>query len=259
MDPFRIYGNVYYVGDSWVCGHLIDTGDGLLLIDAGNCGSPALLIYTIWKLGFDPADIKWLILSHAHFDHIGAAAFLKNMFGTKIYLGRADAKMLRETPELTLIHNTPAFETELPQVDVEIKEGDVIQFGNVTMRFREVPGHTAGCIALFFDAEENGVVKRLGYFGGFGFNTIAKDWLLEYGDTELSMRKTFMESLTKVEDEPVDIYLGNHVRNNKLLEKRKKMLEDPSVNPFIDPGEWKRYLREIQGDLAAFCSDPKNN
>ena len=58
---------------------------------------------------------------------------------------------------------------------VLIHDGDVFTFGSVTMSFREVPGHTAGCIACFFDGEENGVVKRFGYFGGFGFNTIAKD------------------------------------------------------------------------------------
>ena len=86
MEPFRMFGNVYYVGDSWVCVHLIDTGDGLLLIDAGNCENTAMLIYSIWKAGFDPADVKWLIISHGHVDHIGGAKFMREMFGTKIYM-----------------------------------------------------------------------------------------------------------------------------------------------------------------------------
>ena len=58
MEPFRMFGNVYYVGDSWVCVHLIDTGDGLLLIDAGNCGNTAMLMHSIWKAGFNPENVN---------------------------------------------------------------------------------------------------------------------------------------------------------------------------------------------------------
>ena len=259
VDPFRIYGNVYYVGDSWVCVHLVDTGDGLLLIDAGNCGAIHLLIHAIWKLGFDPADVKWLILSHAHVDHFGAAAFLKNMFGTKIYLGARDAQMLREEPELTFIQGCPDLSAELFTPDVLIHEGDVHTFGNTAITFREAPGHTAGCIACFFDGAENGAVKRFGYFGGFGFNTIVKDMLLECGDTTYYRRQEFMDSLKKVEDEPVDIFLGNHTRNNDLLQKRELMLSGVPYNPFVDPAEWKAYMQATQRKLRGFMDDPKNN
>lgn len=259
VEPFRMYGNVYYVGDNWICGHLIDTGDGLLLMDAGNCGGAALLIHTIWKMGFDPSDIKWLILSHAHVDHIGAASFMKNLFGTKLYLGARDAYALKERPDLVYIQGSADLTAQLFEPDVLIHDNDVIKFGNTEVRFREVPGHTAGCIACFFDAVENGITKRCGYFGGFGFNTIAKDILLQYGDTSFYRRREFMESLKKVEDEPVDIFLGNHVRNNKVLEKRRKMLENPEVNPFIDPNEWKAYMIETEEKLQKFMDDPKNN
>lgn len=259
VEPFRIYGNVYYVGDNWVCAHLIDTGDGLLLIDAGNCGAVHLLIHAIWKMGFNPENVKWLILSHAHVDHFGAAAFMKNMFGTKIYLGVRDGQMLQETPELTFIQGCPDLSAELFTPDVLIHDGDVFTFGSVTMSFREVPGHTAGCIACFFDGAENGVVKRFGYFGGFGFNTIGKEMLLECGDPTFYRRQEFMESLKKVEDEPVDIFLGNHTRNNQLMQKRARMLNGADRNPFIDPNEWKAYMQETQKKLRKFMDDPKNN
>ena len=73
VHPFRIWGNVWYVGDSWVCVHLIDTGDGLLLIDSGNCGCTDMLVQAIWEAGFNPKDVKWIIHSHGHLDHIGGA------------------------------------------------------------------------------------------------------------------------------------------------------------------------------------------
>ena len=109
MEPFRMFGNVYYVGDSWVCVHLIDTGDGLLLIDAGNCGNTAMLIHSIWKAGFDPADVKWILLSHGHVDHVGGVKFMRDMFGTKIYMGEPDAIMYREHPEKSYIQDSPDF------------------------------------------------------------------------------------------------------------------------------------------------------
>ena len=175
MEPFHMFGNVYYVGDSWVCVHLIDTGDGLLLIDAGNCGGTAMLIHSIWKAGFNPEDVKWIILSHGHVDHIGAAQFMRNMFGTKIYMGAPDAAMYREHPEKSFVQDSPDLMDELIAPDVEIRDGDELTFGSVKMKFYLVPGHTEGCISFFFDVTEGNRTVLAGYYGGCGFNTLASD------------------------------------------------------------------------------------
>ena len=105
VEPFHLYGPVWYVGDSWVCVHLIDTGDGLLLLDAGNCGTTGMLVNAICEAGFKPSDVKWIIVSHGHYDHFGAVNFFRRMFGTKIYLGAPDAKMFRERPWLSHVQN----------------------------------------------------------------------------------------------------------------------------------------------------------
>ena len=151
VKPFKIYGNLYYVGDDWVCSHLVDTGDGLLLFDGGNCGASAMLVQAIWEAGFNPADVRWLIASHGHMDHIGAANFFRRMFGTKLFLGAPDARMFRERPELSMIHESPNCMDALFAPDVEIQDGDVMRFGNTEIQFYLVPGHTEGCIACFFD------------------------------------------------------------------------------------------------------------
>ena len=93
IEPFQIFGNLYYVGDTWVCVHIVDTGAGLLMLDAGNCGNTALLIESIWEMGFRPEDVKWIILSHGHADHFGAVGFFRRMYGTKIYMGEPDVRM----------------------------------------------------------------------------------------------------------------------------------------------------------------------
>lgn len=259
VKPFQIFGNVWYVGDSWVCAHLVDTGDGLLLIDAGNCGATAMLIQAVWEAGFKPNDIKWCILSHGHLDHIGGALFLRRMFGTKLYLGEPEAKMFLERPELSVIQDSPSPADGLFEPDSVIRDGDVLTFGKTEIACRLVPGHSDGCVALFFDVTDGSSVKRAGYYGGFGFNTLAKDYLIEIGDPTYRMRQVYLDSLEKVRNEKVDIFLGNHTINNKVLEKHKRSLSSPDENPFIDPQEWKAYLDDRRDALLAFMADPKNS
>ena len=260
VHPFQIFGNVYYVGDDWVCVHLIDTGDGLLLIDSGNCGATAMLIQAIWELGFKPNDVKWIIHSHGHLDHIGGAIFFKRMFGTKLYLGVPDAIMFREKPWISAIQDAYNDCDELFVPDYEIQEGDELTFGNTTMRFALVPGHTDGCIAIFFDATDGEKTVRCGYYGGFGFNTLQKDYLIEIGDPEYKTREIYLNSLAKVRHEKVDLFLGNHCINNDTLGRREQMLKNPEgPNPFLDSELWGKYLDQKRDDLLAFMADPKNN
>ncbi|MBQ7566413.1 MAG: MBL fold metallo-hydrolase [Oscillospiraceae bacterium] len=260
VAPFRIYGNVWYVGDNWVCVHLIDTGDGLLLLDAGNCGAEASLLSAIAEAGFRPSDVRWIVLSHGHMDHFGASEFFRDAFGTQVLLGAPDAQMLREQPERTLIHHTGSAAVTLPTVDRELADGETVRFGGTEVMFRLVPGHMDGCVAAFFDAHGELGVKRCGWYGGFGFNTLEKNYLLELGDTSFSRRAIYLESLAKVRDEHVDIFLGNHPHNNDTLGRMRRMLEHPDApNPFLDPDAWGAYLDKKREKLLEFMADPKNN
>lgn len=260
VHPFQLYGNVWYVGDSWVCVHLIDTGDGLLLIDSGNCGATAMLVNAIWEAGFKPSNVKWIIHSHGHLDHIGGAHFFQRMFGTKLYLGAPDAQMFRDRPEISAIYDTHNDCDSIFVPDYEIRDGEVLTFGSTTMTFYMVPGHTDGCIAIFFDADGPEGVKRCGYYGGFGFNTLQKDYLMETGDPGFKTRQTYLDSLAKVRDQRVEVFLGNHCINNDTLGRREKQLAAPDgPNPFVDGKAWGAYLDQKRDELLAFMADPKNS
>jgi metallo-beta-lactamase class B len=260
VSPFRLYGNVWYVGDAWVCVHLIDTGDGLLLIDSGTVGQEKLLVNAIWEAGFKPCDVKWIIHSHGHLDHIGAANFFKRLYGTTLYLGAPDAEMFRTRPWLSAVQNGYNDCAELFEPDVEINEGDVLRFGNTEIECRLVPGHTDGCVALFFDAFDGAETKRCGYYGGFGFNTLTKEALLEKGDTEFRTRRVYLQSLASVRDQHVDVFLGNHCSNNNTIGRRKMQLDDPEgPNPFVDETLWGRYLDQKREEMLRFMADPANN
>ncbi len=261
VKPFRIYGNLYYVGDSWVCVHIVDTGDGLLMFDAGNCGAgaTAMLIQAIWEAGFNPADVKWIVLSHGHVDHIGAVNFFRRMFGSKVYMGAPDAEMFRTRPQLSIIQESTDYMDELFEPDVEIQDGDVIRFGGTEVLFYLSPGHTDGVISCFFNVTDGTESKRVGYFGGFGLNTMQKNFLLEMGDTSFKTREVFVESLMRVREEPVEIFMANHTVNVDLLKKRRYMIENPGENPFVDSRAWKKYLDMKIEDTRTLMNDSEQN
>ena len=259
VHPFQMYGNVWYVGDSWVCVHLIDTGNGLLLIDAGNCGATAMLVNAIWEAGFNPANVRWIILSHGHLDHIGGALFFRRMFGTKLYLGRPDAEDFQHHPEFSAIQDTGNLADELFVVDHAIDDKEHIDFGGMDFFFRLCPGHTAGVIATFFDVKGNEGVKRAGYYGGFGFNTLQKAYLDDIGDVKHAMRQTSLDSLRKVRDEKVELFLANHCINNDTLGRMEQLQKDPSRNPFLDDKLWGEYLDFKRDELLKLMADPAQN
>ena len=259
VHPVQMFGNLWYVGDKGVCAHLIDTGNGLLLFDSVDVGQGAMLVNAIWEAGFNPADIKWIIHSHGHLDHIGQAVFFKDMFGCQLGIGAPDAKMFKERPELAFIQDSASPYETIFEPDFVIEDGDVKKFGNTEIRFVMVPGHTEGCIAAFFDVTDGEKTYRAGYYGGFGYNTLQKDYLLDIGDTGFEMRKIYVDSINKVIDEKVDIFMGNHPNNNNMLGKIEKLEKEPGVNPFIDPTEWKRYLTERRDGAIALMNDPAQN
>ena len=101
LPPFRMAPGVYYVsGNDWVACYLIDTGAGLILIDTAMHETCYLMLECIRSLGYDPMDIKKILLTHAHADHIGAARTMKELTGARVYLGERDLFMIHERKDL---------------------------------------------------------------------------------------------------------------------------------------------------------------
>lgn len=254
MEPFRIAGNLYFVGDRMVCVHLIDTGEGLLLIDSGYQHTVHQLVHSVWKLGFPPEKIRWILHTHGHFDHFGATNAFCRLFGCKSYLSRTDAQSLREHPELALLSYNPDHYAELLQVDAEFGDGDLLTFGNTQIRCVETPGHTAGTMSFFFDvANPSGGHLRAGLFGGIGVLTMYRAFLTRYR-LPLSLRQDFLHSLEKMRGERVDLVLGNHPAQNGTVEKRECMLAGGSGNPFVNPCEWSGFLKQTEERFRSFLA-----
>lgn len=242
IEPFQIFGNLYYVGDQKVTSHLIDTGEGLILFDTGYGNTTHMLLGSIRALGFDPMDIRYIIHSHGHFDHFGSGNELREMTGAKVFMSAVDTRLLREMPERALVAWGPKPNDPVCWPDVEIGDGDHIRLGNTDITCVLSPGHTCGTMSFFFDVTDGEKTLRAGYFGGAGLLTVYKDYCKKFG-LPLNKCQLLKETLQKLSAYHVDIMLGNHPAQNRTLEKRQWMLDHPGGNDFIDPTAWPEFLK----------------
>jgi len=227
MEPFRIIGNVYFIGTYPASSHLIDTGDGLIVIDTGYQDTLFLLIDSIYKLGFSPYDIKYIIHTHWHGDHTAATAPLAHLTGAKTLISEKDSVKVKRYFE----------------PDILFKDGDTITLGNTSIEIVETPGHTYGTVSLFFETEDNGVKYTVGTFGGAGSNTLAEG-KFEYPDC----RRDYRNSLNLLRKRKVDVFIGNHTWNNDT-ENKGNILRNTGENLFIDSEIWYKFLDHCEKRL----------
>lgn len=229
MKPCRIIGGVYFIGTYQESCHLIDTGDGLIMIDTGSYYTAFFALDAIYKLGFKPTDIKYIINTHWHYDHTISTPAFATLTGAKILLGRDDVEKAKEYYSIT--------------PDIIIDDGDTLTLGNTTIKFVHTPGHTKGTVSFFFDAEENGKIYRVGSFGGAGANTLVN------GKFEFDgCREAYLASIERLKKEKVDVFIGNHTWNNDTYGKSIKLMET-GENDFIDDKLWLEFLNTCEKRL----------
>ncbi len=237
VKPFRMIGNVYFVGTVEASCHLIDTGDGLILIDTGYKENADTVVESMNALGFDVKDVKIILHSHGHYDHTDATEkLLKLVPSAKTYLSFRDIKYIKGF--------TP---------DFDIRDGDVIELGNTKIECWFTPGHTEGSVSFFFDVVENGRVYRAAMFGGSGVNQLRKDFMDKW-KVPYICRELFFDSVERLLQRKVDVMLGNHTWQNHTLEKFARMGQTES-NPFIDPSEWGCYLTRVRSSLEKIIAE----
>jgi len=235
-EPFRIAGNVYFIGTHYASTHIIDTGEGLILIDPGYDKSLFIVIDGIYKLGYKPADIKYIFVTHWHWDHSEATAALQAISGAKTIIGEKDRENAKRYFD----------------ADITVSDGDTLTLGNTTMTFMETPGHTRGTISFFFDTVENGKTYRVGSFGGAGINTLRSEDCYDFE----GCREAYKASVERLKKEHVDIFIGNHVWNNSTFEKGK-ILAETGVNEFIDDKAFPAFLDKCMKNWESVVNKEK--
>lgn len=244
VSPFQVSPQTWYVaGQTWVGCYLIDTGDGLILIDAAIPESSYLLVDSIYRLGYQPGDIKKILISHAHFDHCGAVAEMKELTGAKVYLSREDEKFMEKCPEETIVLDKDSH-PQMFAVDCYYSDDEPIRQGNITIRTMLTPGHTIGCTSFFWE-EKNPVtedVYRIGMHGGVGANTMNDRYYAESRYLGPELRERFLEDAKIIRQLPIDIALPSHPNQIEILDRAGTYSHE--TQPYFDPSVWSAFMDE---------------
>ena len=234
VEPFQIFDNVYYVGIDWVAAYLIETGDGLILIDSLYGSWLPVLLNNIRELGFDPADVKYLINTHGHFDHAGGSALFQKVYGSRVVMTAEDWQMAQAKPELA------AFYMPTPRVDMIAEDGDTISLGDNTITLYKTPGHTEGVLSLGYTGKDGDDTHSILTLGGVGLNF-----------SGIERTETYLDSYRRLQSmqDSFSVSLPNHQSMGRVFDRRDLLAQRQAgqAHPFVDkPG--------LNRDLASFIA-----
>lgn len=235
IEPVRIINNIYYVGTNGVSSFLIVTRDGHILLDSGFNQSVPLIRRNIGAVGFRYEDIRVLLSSHAHFDHVAGHALIQQQTGAQIMASEHDAEVIARGGD-ELWEGWRA-----SRVDRLIRDGDQVTLGDVAMTAHLTPGHTKGCTSWTMDTVEGARKYRVIFVGGYGINPgVRLVGNTEYPDIADDYARTFrvLNSLQP------DVFLAQHPDIFDYDNKRRRVGAENGKNPFIDPAGYRERVRE---------------
>ncbi len=235
----KIFGNLYFVGTKPASTHIIDTGEGLIMLDSGYQHSLYSVIDGIYNVGLDAHDLKYIIHTHGHIDHFGATRALVELTGAKTFLGEADRQYANGELDLSYAKELDMEFNEIFEPDILVNDGDIIELGNTKIKAVATPGHTPGAMSYFFDVTNGKDTFRAGLHGGMGINTLSREFLDKY-NLPHSLRGDFKRSMLRLNEEKVDIFLGNHMQHNRTEAKAEKVRNGEEY-AFVNPDEWEKY------------------
>jgi len=238
QDAFQLIDNIYYVGTTKVSSHLFTSGDGHVLIDACYPDDGSVISRNIRTLGIDPKDIRYLLITHAHTDHLGGAAYLADQTGACVCIGKRDVHAAEHGSKIQkgLTGFMPV------KIDKALREDDCINVGQISIQVYDTPGHTPGCCSFGFEVKDRDKRYNGLLFGGPGVNVFQKENLKRniYGGTI----KDFINSVKRLLTFEVDVWLGAHPGLNHTFEKREQLQQSNESNPYVDPQGWKSFLKQ---------------
>ena len=241
--PFRVIGNIHYVGTEGLASYLITTPQGHILIDGASPQSAALIEKNIVALGYSLRDVRYLLNSHAHFDHSGGLAQLKKDTGAKLVASEGDRSALEGGFYLGYEDNH-TLDAPPVQVDRAINDGDRVTLGNVTLTANITPGHTRGCTSWSMPVSEAGREYQVLFFCS---SSVALNRLVgppQYPGIVADYERTFARARTL----HVDVFLAPHPEMIGLEDKRAR-LRPEGANPFVDSSAFGAFIAESEADF----------
>lgn len=254
LPPFQIADNLYYVGSRDLAAYLITTPAGNILINANLVSSPPLIRASVEKLGFSWKDIKILLNSHAHSDHIGGAAEVLDATRARDMVMDGDADVVSSGGRKDFAFGTDGIETfPAARVDRVLHDGDTVVLGGVILTAHRTGGHTRGCTAWTFRthlaSDPAGHFRNVVIVGGW--RSLSQYRLIDTTGQPASypgIKEDFYKTFATLRALPCDIFLGAHGIYFDLLPKLKRMQIEGEA-AFIDPKGYIDAVNEAQADF----------
>lgn len=247
----KIIGNVYYVGSKDLATYLITTPEGHIVINSGFEETVPLIRASVESLGFKMRDIKIVLASHAHSDHVAGHALLKELTGGKVQVMRGDHDVIASGGVGQYLYGDSRWKP--CAVDRVLDDGDEVKLGGETLVAHRTPGHTRGCTTWAWQVKEGKKKYNVVVIGSPnvnpGYRLVGNK---DYPEIATDFTKTFAV-LKKL---PCDIFLGAHGEYYGMLAKLDRVKTDAN-NPFLDPEGYKAYVELKEKAFRAKLEDQK--
>ncbi len=241
VKPFRIIGNIYYVGAAEVASYLITTPQGHILLDSGLPETVPRIEAGIKKLGFRLKDVKILINSHAHFDHAGGFARLKKITDAKLIVSEADASLINDGGKSDFAWGGKQLFDPAP-VDRTVRDNEVIELGGVAMTAHLTPGHTKGCTTWTMNVSMGNRNLAVVFLG----STTVPGYKLVNNAKYPQIAQDYKHTFALLKTLQCDVFLAPHGSFFALDEKRLRQQHGDQPNPFIDPKGYKKFVESTE-------------
>ena len=254
VAPIKIFDNLHYVGPGFVSVWLIPTTEGLILVDSAQEPYVDHVIESIRKTGFDPRNIKHILITHGHLDHFGGAAKIQALSGARVSALEEDWQLIEAAQRAPARSNRPPGPVLMR--DVTIKEGDTVALGNTSLKVYKLPGHTPGSASFAFTVFDAGTPHKAFIFGGPGQRNGVE------GGTQ------FLGSLERLEREFADVDVPVHVHSwlatypypgGGVFERAQKLADRKpgQPHPFVDNPTWRQWLKTARAGTLKYVDDAK--
>jgi metallo-beta-lactamase class B len=236
-EPFTIVGPIHYVGTKDLAAYLITTSAGHVLIDGAVPSMAGEIEKSIAALGFKAADIKVLLTTQAHFDHVGTLAHFQKLSKATVRIMQGDDTLVADggTSDYLLGPRAEAHFTPV-KVDVVLKDGDVITLGGVTLTALRTPGHTPGCTTYTMSVTDKGKTYAVVFPGS---TTVNPGTRLVKNPSYPGIADDFRRTFDRLASLKPDIFLAAHASFFDLAGKRARMKAE-GVAAFVDPDGYRR-------------------
>lgn len=248
FPPFRIAGNLYYVGSKDLASYLITTPQGNILINSNLESTVPMIQASVEKLGFKFKDTKILLISHAHFDHDAGSARIKELTGAAYMVMEPDVPVVESGGKADFQYGNLAASFYPPtKVDRVLHDGDEVKLGGTVLVTHLTPGHTKGCTTWTMKVSEGGKTYNVVILGSPNVNPGYK---LVNNAAYPEIAQDYERMWRVLKSLPCDIFLGAHGGYFGMEEKYPR-LKEGGANPFVDPEGYQKYVSKKEGDFRA--------